>query len=164
LGARHSVRRSPHEAFINLTGEKDASLENLPHREEKAELADRVAKIVYPHLPAFYVGVVFQEVSSENFYIGGKPAENFVRIWIDHIARTLPLPEHKADWRGRALKAVAPMFTERNLNWELHVDETPRDLWLIQGLVPPLPNTEPEKKWHLENKPTPYQPETAINT
>ena len=71
--------------------------------EEKAELADRITNIVYPHLPAFYVGVVFQEVTAENFYIAGKPAKNFVRIWIDHIARTLPLPEHKADWMRRAI-------------------------------------------------------------
>jgi Putative oxalocrotonate tautomerase enzyme len=85
-----------------------------------------------------------------------------VRIWIDHIARTLPLPEHKADWMRRAHKAVLPIFTARGVNWELHVDETPRDLWLIQGLIPPMPNTEQEKKWHADNKPTPYAIEAAV--
>ena len=130
--------------------------------EQKAELADRITNIVYPHLPAFYVGVVFQEVTAENFYIAGKPAKNFVRIWIDHIARTLPLPEQKADWMRRAHKAVLPIFTARGVNWELHVDETPRDLWLIQGLIPPMPNTEQEKKWHADNKPTPYAIEAAV--
>jgi len=124
---------------------------------EKAELADRVTNIVYPHLPAFYVGVVFHEHEATNFYIGGKSANHFVRISIDHIARTLPLPEHKADWRSRALKAVGPMFKERGFNWELHVDETPRELWLIQGFIPPKPNTEAEKKWHADNAPSAYE-------
>lgn len=125
--------------------------------ENKAELADRVTNIVYPHLPAFYVGVVFHEMTPDTLYIGGKSAVNFVRISIDHIARTLHLPEHKADWIARAHKAIIPMFTERGFSWEFHVDETPRDLWSIQGLEPPMPNTVAEKKWHADNKPTPYE-------
>jgi hypothetical protein len=62
----------------------------------------------------------------------------------------------------RAHKAVLPMFTARGFSWELHVDETPHDLWSIQGLIPPMPDTEQEKKWHADNKPTPYEIEAAV--
>ena len=124
--------------------------------EQKAELADRITKECYPPLPAFYVGIAFQEMRHGSLYIGGQPADNFVRIAVDHIARTLPEPQQKTAWLERARKALAPLFTERGISWEMHVDETTRDLWLIQGLVPPMPNTEAEKKWKAENKPSPY--------
>jgi hypothetical protein len=45
---------------------------------------------------------------------------------------------------------------------EFHVDETPHDLWSIQGLKPPMPDTEQETKWHEDNKPTPYEIEAAV--
>jgi hypothetical protein len=41
-------------------------------------------------MPKFYVGVVFQEVGEDSFFIGGEPHPRFVRIWVDHIARTSP--------------------------------------------------------------------------
>ena len=37
-------------------------------------------------LPRFYVSVVFQELPADCFFIGGEPRNNFVRIWINHIA------------------------------------------------------------------------------
>jgi phenylpyruvate tautomerase PptA (4-oxalocrotonate tautomerase family) len=124
--------------------------------EQKAELAERITTLCYPPLPAFYVGVAFHEMSPDNLYIGGKPADKFVRIAVDHIARTLPEAAQRAGWLDRARQALVPLFTERGLSWEMHIDETTRDLWLIQGLVPPMPNTEPEKKWKAENMPSPY--------
>ncbi|ANB77059.1 tautomerase family protein [Paraburkholderia phytofirmans] len=128
--------------------------------EQKTELAERITKNVYFRLPAFYVAVVFQEIKQGDFYIGGKPAERFVRIWIDHIARSLPTPELRESWLSRAREAIEPMFKELGISWEFHVDETSRDLWLIQGLVPPMPNTEQEVKWKTENKPSPYEVDT----
>lgn len=132
--------------------------------EEKSELAERITNIVYPHLPSFYVGVVFQEASEKDFFIGGTPAENFVRISIDHIARTLPTPVWKADWRRRAKEALEPMFSSRGFRWELHVDETPREIWLIQGMVPPLPNTPAEKKWHADNHPSDFVEDNSVES
>jgi phenylpyruvate tautomerase PptA (4-oxalocrotonate tautomerase family) len=122
----------------------------------KAELAERITK-VYSMLPAFYVGVAFQEIKQADFYIGGKPAQRFVRIVIDHIARSLPTPELRQSWLARARDSVEPTFAALGISWELHVDETTRDLWLIQGLVPPMPNTEHENKWKADNKPSPYE-------
>lgn len=41
------------------------------------------------------------------------------------------------------------------LDWEFHIDETAFDLWSIQGYRPPLPDSEDEKRWRRENRPSP---------
>ena len=102
------------------------------------------------------VGIVFQEIPTDSFFIGAKPVDNFVRIWVDHIARTLPTPEAKARFIKVSDEAIAPFVKDRGYDWEFHIDETPFDLWSIQGLRPPSANSDAEKKWVLENRPTPY--------
>jgi hypothetical protein len=42
------------------------------------------------------------------------------------------------------------------LEWELHIAETPRDLWRINGIDPPPSNSEAEKTWKEQNKALPY--------
>lgn len=125
--------------------------------EDKQELSKRITGL-YRGLPRFYVIVVFQEVSPDSFFMGGEPAHNFVRIWVDHIARSFPkdAKEMKAKWLGRAEKALAPYVAERGRDWEIHIDETPFDLWQVQGLAPPPPNSEHERRWTEENRPSPY--------
>ena len=111
---------------------------------------------LYRMLPRFYVGVVFQEIREDSFYVGGEPAGDFVRVWVDHIARTFPDEELKLRFLGACDRIFAPFTSERGLRWELHVDETPFSLWSIQGLRPPPPNSEAEKRWVAENRPSPY--------
>jgi phenylpyruvate tautomerase PptA (4-oxalocrotonate tautomerase family) len=123
--------------------------------DDKQALAVRISDL-YTKLPRFYVGVVFQEVASDSFYIGGKPADNFVRISIDHIARSLPTPQAKAWWIAQCDEALAPFVRDRGYRWEFHIDETPFDIWSVQGLRPPPADSEAEKRWKFENKPTPY--------
>lgn len=127
---------------------------------DKQALAERITAL-YSRLPKFYVGVIFQEVQADCFYVGGEPADKFVRIWVDHIARTLPTPELKAWWIGACDEALAPYIRDRGLDWEFHIDETPFDLWSIQGLRPPPPNSEAEKRWIAENKASPYEAPAA---
>jgi len=123
--------------------------------EDKRAMAERITSI-YSQLPKFYVGVVFQEVAPDAFFIGGEPADDFVRIWVDHIARQFS----EEAMKGRFLKAVgkllAPYLGERGLRWEMHVDETPFSLWSIEGLRPPLPNSVAEVRWKAENRATAY--------
>jgi hypothetical protein len=94
-------------------------------------------------MPRFYVVVVFEEVSSDSFFVGGESVGNFVRIVIAHIARTLP-----TDLRSAALDIIesklAPHIRDRGLDWELHIDETPIDLWRVQGLPAPEYGSEAE--------------------
>ena len=86
--------------------------------------------------------------------MGGKPATNFVRIWVDHIARTLPTPEARKRFLGMCDEALAPIIRDRGFDWEFHIDETSFELWSIQGVRPPLAGTEDEKRWIAENRPS----------
>lgn len=128
--------------------------------EDKQQLSQRITAL-YSRLPKFYVGVVFQEVAADSFFVGGEPATNFVRIWVDHIARTLPTAEARTWWIGEVDKALAPFIRDRGHDWEFHIDETSFELWSIQGLRPPPPNSEAEKRWIEENRATPYDLEPA---
>jgi phenylpyruvate tautomerase PptA (4-oxalocrotonate tautomerase family) len=124
--------------------------------QDKQAISARISDI-YRSLPRFYVGVVFQEVPSTSFFIGGEPADDFVRIWVDHIARTFDDEALKGRFLAAVGQLLAPYIEERGLRWEMHVDETPFSLWTIQGLRPPLPNTEAEQRWRTENRPTAYE-------
>jgi phenylpyruvate tautomerase PptA (4-oxalocrotonate tautomerase family) len=87
--------------------------------EEKKAFANAISDVYGRQMPRFYVGVMFQEVEADNFYIGGEPNGNFVRIWVDHIARTLPDDEARRNFTKYIAKVVAPWVENRS--WELHV-------------------------------------------
>lgn len=123
--------------------------------EDKKIIAERITRI-YRSLPAFYVGVVFQEVSKTSFYVGGEPADDFVRIWVDHIARQFKDEEIKGQFLATVKKVLTPFISDRGLRWEMHVDETPFSLWTIEGLRPPPPDTPAEQKWRSENRASAY--------
>ncbi|MCP1196062.1 tautomerase family protein [Acetobacter senegalensis] len=130
--------------------------ENAFTDEDKKEIAQKITGIYESFLPRFYVNVFFQALSKSNFYIGGEPTDDFVRIVIDHIARAIKDPvEQKQFLRGCA-HILSPYVAERGYRWELNVDETPFDLWTLNGFKPPLPNTPAGIKWRLENKPSSY--------
>jgi phenylpyruvate tautomerase PptA (4-oxalocrotonate tautomerase family) len=123
--------------------------------EDKKSIAERITGI-YRMLPKFYVGVVFQEVPKDSFFIGGQPADDFVRIWVDHIARQFNDEKRKESFLGAVNQLLSPFIADHGLRWEMHVDETPFSLWTIQGLRPPMPDTEAEIRWRSENRPTAY--------
>jgi phenylpyruvate tautomerase PptA (4-oxalocrotonate tautomerase family) len=125
-------------------------------REDKHTFATRITDIYSQvPLPKFYVDVVFQEVSQDSFYVGGEPARNFIRIHMDHIARQLTSEAAKTKFLARVENAIAPFIKDRGFDWELHIDETPFDLWSVQGIRPPRAGTEDEKRWISENRPSP---------
>jgi phenylpyruvate tautomerase PptA (4-oxalocrotonate tautomerase family) len=118
--------------------------ENAFSDEDKQAIAQRITA-VYGDLPRFYVGVVFEAVARTSFFIGGEPADDFVRISVDHIARQIRDEETKTRF-----------LADRGLRWEMHVDETPFSLWSIQGLRPPVPGTPEGEKWRTDNQPSPF--------
>lgn len=128
--------------------------------EQKAALARDITKLyVDVGLPAFYVNVLFFAVPEESFYIGGKGAANFVRVSIEQIARKLPPDEARVrNWLRRIDDALAPYIKERGFDWEYNILETSRDLWKVNGIVPPPTGSEEEKKWNAENRPGAYEP------
>jgi len=124
---------------------------------DKGELSAAITSIYadYAGLPEFYVVVIFQKQPTDTIYVGGKTADNFVFIRVDHFARQLDIPEARAACMAVIEEKLAPFVKDRGFDWVVHIDETPMDLWRIQGLVPPLPESDMEKIWAKENRPIP---------
>jgi hypothetical protein len=111
----------------------------------------------YAQLPEFYVVVIFHDKPAYSMYVGGKSATNFVRIRVDHFSRQLDTAEVRAACMTIIEEKLAPFVKDRGFDWEVHIDETPIDLWRLQGFVPPLPGSEMEKLWAKENRAVPYE-------
>src|SRR3979411_229599 len=79
--------------------------------EDKDAFAEKITEL-YGFLPKFYVNVIFQETPRNSFYIGGKRVDNFIRLSIEHIARTLP-DDRKAWWLELTNEAIAPLVKVR---------------------------------------------------
>jgi 4-oxalocrotonate tautomerase family enzyme len=148
--------------------------------EDKEALTKGITSIYYDlvDLPKFYVVVVFHEMPLNSIYVGGEAANNFIRIRLDHIARktvdyiahhankntmvngiavgSLTSEQIRADFHEKVEEVLVPFVKERGYDWEIHVDETPEDLWRVQGLVPPPEWSEFEELWRKENRPVPY--------
>lgn len=107
-------------------------------------------------LPAFYVVVLFKEIEESAFFVGGEPANDTVRIVVEHLARHLDDPDMRKRSTQKLDSIMVPYTRDRGLHWEFHTYESPRDLWMIAGLFPPGPGTEAESTWASENKPVPY--------
>ena len=80
--------------------------------EQKQGLADAITKLYVDgaHLPPFYVNVLFIPLEQDNYYIGGVPKANFVRIAIEQIARSMPDPKTEQGKR----------FAERYMDGRMH--------------------------------------------
>ena len=128
--------------------------------EHKLTLAKAITRIY--SFPAFYVGVAFIERDRDSLFRGGEPAENFVRIAIDHINLTWKTPEEAASRMKVFEAALAPIMRERGLAWEFHIDETPRNYWSIEGFRPPPSGSEAEKRWQRENRPSAYAADAVV--
>jgi phenylpyruvate tautomerase PptA (4-oxalocrotonate tautomerase family) len=123
--------------------------------EDKRAFAERITDLYAEFgLPRFFVSVVFQELPKDSYFIGGEPTDDFIRIWIDQIARRMP-DEARGWWMKRIRDTVGPFVTERELRWEVHIDDTPRELWSINGLKPPAEGSDEEQRWARENRPSP---------
>ncbi|WP_199554343.1 tautomerase family protein [Sandaracinobacteroides hominis] len=119
---------------------------------DKAALAEAITDIYGRVMPRFYVGIVYREVAPQDMYIGGKPAGRFVRFVMEHIAREFPNLEASRRFIDRVNQVIAPYVAERGCDWELHIDETPFDLWSINGHYPPRGGTPDEARWISENR------------
>src|SRR5579883_3341655 len=115
-------------------------------------LAEAITSLYDSFLPKFYVNVLFHPIKTSNLYVGGRPTDKFVRIQVDHIARSI---KDDVQERKRFLEHVAlilkPYIQDKGLSWEFNVDETPFDLWTVNGLIPPAPASDAEARWRVEN-------------
>lgn len=63
---------------------------DLYSADDKAKIAEAITEIYTKKLkplPAFYVVVIFIDVKEEDYFVGGKKTQQFVRVVVDHLAR-----------------------------------------------------------------------------
>jgi phenylpyruvate tautomerase PptA (4-oxalocrotonate tautomerase family) len=131
--------------------------EGLYTPEDKKALAERITNIYASiPLPKFYVVILFEALPKGDCFVGGEPHEKFVRFTVDQIARTVPGPVLREWWIKTLDKAVAPFVKDRGCDWEISIDETPCDLWSLQGELAPPFESHAEKRWVEENRSSPY--------
>ena len=128
--------------------------------EDKQAIAQRITGMYESFLPRFYVNVFFNELPKSSFYIGGEPTDDFIRVTIAHLARSIKDAEAQQRFLQGCAKVLEPFVAARGFRWELHVDETPFELWTVNGLKPPLPNTPEEQRWRRENRAVPHSADT----
>ncbi|KIW18499.1 hypothetical protein PV08_02787 [Exophiala spinifera] len=132
--------------------------------DQRKTLAKKVTDLyVSIGLPAFYVNVIFIDVDEKATFVGGEQKSNFVRIAIEQIARTMASQEteqgrqQRKGWMDKINDTLKESIIDRGeLDWEMHIYETPRDLWRVQGMDAPPAFSEAEKEWKEKNKPVPY--------
>lgn len=95
----------------------------------------------------------FTEQPAGTSFIGGEQHPNFVALTIYHLARTMTSDEQRQKFLKNIDAVLTPMFEPKGIHWEYFVMEVPRDLWKINGLVPPTTGSEEEKIWVRENRP-----------
>lgn len=138
--------------------------ENAFTDEDKEALSASITSMYtdFVNLPKFYVVVAFHPQAPNSLYVGGKPANNFVRILVDHIARRIEgQPELQALCMQIIESKIAPWVRDRGYDWEVHVDETPAELWRTQGLTPPAAGSDGERLWAEANRAVPWDLSTA---
>lgn len=90
------------------------------------------------NMPAFYVVVIFVEVPTTNFFIGGlnhqersKEFKPFVRWTIEHLAAHSKSTEHRKAMMNAIDSAGEKWLKARNYDWEVTVNEPSQELWKI---------------------------------
>ena len=146
------------------------SAPDLLSEAEKASLSATITKFYTQYgLPSFYITVLYVPLDPSDVHVGSTyPNPNFIRITVEQIAYKLPDGETD-EGAAKRDKVMAPLFSdlawefevlnkqrsllgETDLLWEISIQETPRDMWQIQGLRPPPPRSEGEAIWRKENR------------
>jgi hypothetical protein len=125
---------------------------------EKSELAQLLTNLyVKVLIPAFFVNVQFIELGPTDIYVGGEGRSSFSKytsISIYHPARGFDNDASKKRFLDKVDSILTPRFQEKGMDWEYFIQESPRDLWRINGVTPPAAGSEREKEWFRLNKPT----------
>ena len=125
---------------------------------DKQAIAQEITSLYETIIPRFYVNVFFHPLPKSSFFIGGEQTDDFVRFQVDHIARSIKDDvEERRRFLAHIDTVLKPFIQDRGLRWELNIDDTPFELWTINGLIPPPPNSPMEAKWRQENRASAYE-------
>lgn len=109
-------------------------------------------------MPKFYANVQFIQSPVNTMWIGGETRHEkpFIRLTVDHIAARLDDDDKlRLNIMDSIVKKIEPFF--KDYDWEIHIDETDRRLWRINGLVPPPRLSAGEALWAKANVPVPHK-------
>ena len=130
--------------------------------QQRQSLADAITKIYTTlGLPPFYVQVRFRESAPTSLFVGGQDyssttgtnSQKHLSVQIVHVARSFDSETAKQRFLTKVDRVLNPLLDGKGWNWEYWVMEGPRELWKINGLVPPPTGSEMEKKWYKANRP-----------
>ena len=106
-------------------------------------------------MPAFYVGVVFIHTPDATFFVGGEARgahKPFIRLEVEQIHIRLPDEDTAYKQNIEGLCEMLKPHLEQ-CSWEIHIDETDRRLWAIDGILPPAWKSEEEGRWREAGRP-----------
>lgn len=114
-------------------------------------------------LPAFYVVVHFIPLPAGNVFVAGEArvGKPFVRLVVEHLAvHRSEGPEGFAErFSARINEALKPYIADKGYDWEITVNDTPRDFWRFNGIAPPPWKSEAEKMWAQTGRPSEWNKE-----
>ncbi|KAJ7501920.1 putative oxalocrotonate tautomerase [Mycena galericulata] len=90
--------------------------------EDKVAIA-RTVTGVYSQIPSFYVVVLFIELDSESFFVGGEATNKFLRIAVEHVARNFSNDTAKRQFMDRYEQALEPFTKGRGIDWEVQITD-----------------------------------------
>ncbi|KFY86916.1 hypothetical protein V500_07308 [Pseudogymnoascus sp. VKM F-4518 (FW-2643)] len=124
---------------------------------DKKILAKGITKIYTDvGLPPFYVNTLFKEASPGDIFIGEEPHKKFATVAIRHIARSIDSEELRLKFLSKVDEVLTPFMEAKQMDWEYHCIDGPRNLWKTNGIIPPETGSAEEKKWAELNRAVPY--------
>ncbi|CAG7988229.1 unnamed protein product [Penicillium salamii] len=121
---------------------------------DKLDLAKDITQLYTSYgLPPFYINVQFFEMGPNDMFVGGQSRPNFVNLSIVHIARSHKHETDRMDFL-RKIDLILERFKAKDLDWEYFVVDTLRQQWKINGMYPPLADSDEEREWVRLNRPT----------
>jgi phenylpyruvate tautomerase PptA (4-oxalocrotonate tautomerase family) len=125
--------------------------------QDKEDFAKAITALYAAEMPAFYCDVFFYEVEKKNAFRAGEPHDNFVRIQVEHIARSMNNKVIREFIMSMLTETIRPWLDGRGYLWEMSIEEMPRDLWTVDGFIPPPWRSPAEMRWRQEGKASPYE-------
>ncbi|KAF5370946.1 hypothetical protein D9757_009874 [Collybiopsis confluens] len=117
-----------------------------------------------PGLPPFLVVINFIQVGQDDFYVGGEPNQNFVRIIVQHHATHAPTYQRKRDFIEQYEKAIDPYTSGKGIDWELSISNEDPISWNTNGIHPPPHLSDAHFVWKKLNKPVEWDKESGASS
>ena len=128
------------------------------------QLASAITKLYTDGgLPAFYVVIHFIPLPKGNVFVAAKTRDEipFVRLCVEHMAvhRHEGIENFPSRFSETINGALKPYIADQGYDWEITVNDTPREFWRFNGIAPPPWKSEAEGVWVKTGRPTVWAPE-----